>query len=89
MSCEKNHQPVAAVHIQFATDVGRYITSLAVMCELCGKRFRFLGAQPGLDFDGVRSSVDGMELHAGIAPEGEPVPPVPVKGFGIVGGANG
>lgn len=89
MSCEKNHQPAAAAHIQFAQDVGRYILSVAVLCDACGKRFRFLGAQPGIDFDGVRASVDGLELHVGIAPNGEPVPPVPVKGFGIVGDANG
>ena len=51
-------------------DTGRFMLEVTVKCSECDKPFQFIGLQPGLDFDGARVSVDGLELNVGICPEG-------------------
>ncbi|SDD94538.1 hypothetical protein SAMN05216337_1017117 [Bradyrhizobium brasilense] len=64
---------------------------VTVKCTDCDKPFQFLGLQPGLDFNGARVSVDGLELNVGISPEG--VKPSPLqnmmRGYDISLGRSG
>lgn len=58
-------------------DSGRFMLEVMVRCTDCDKPFQFLGLKPGLDFDGARVSIDGMELNVGITPQG--VRPSPLQ----------
>lgn len=60
-------------------DSGRFMLEVTVKCIECSKPFQFLGLQPGLDFDGARVSIDGLELNVGICPEG--ARPSPLQGM--------
>jgi hypothetical protein len=72
-------------------DTGRFMLEATVRCTDCGKPFQFLGLKPGLDFDGARVSLDGLELNVAITPEG--VRPSPLqnmlRGYDINLGAKG
>lgn len=58
-------------------DSGRFMLEMTVHCSDCDKPFQFLGLQPGIDFNGARVSIDGLELNVGISPEG--VAPSPLQ----------
>lgn len=60
-------------------DTGRFILEVQVRCADCAKPFQFLGLQPGMDFDGARVSIDGLEMIVGITPQG--VRPSPLQGM--------
>lgn len=60
-------------------DSGRFILETTVKCADCDKPFQFLGLQPGMDFDGARVSIDGLEMVVGICPQG--VRPTPLQGM--------
>lgn len=84
---------VSCVHMNFncvckvarIEDSGRFMLEVTVKCTDCDKAFQFLGLKPGLDFDGARVSIDGLELNVGICPEG--VRPSPLtnmlRGFDV------
>mgnify|MGYP001006398901 CR=1 FL=1 len=72
------------VHMNFAASVGvgrltqteggpvtGYVAEIRVNCADCGKRFQFLGLEPGYDNQGARVSLDGLEANIALAPEGE------------------
>lgn len=60
-------------------DSGRFMLEVSVQCAECRKPFQFLGLQPGLDLNGARVSLDGLELNVAICPQG--VRPTPLDGF--------
>lgn len=53
-----------------------YMADLRVSCAECGKRFQFLGMQPGIDTRGATISIDGLEAHLALCPEGEQASPL-------------
>lgn len=56
-------------------DTGRYMAEIRISCTQCGLPFQFLGLEPGLDLNGARVSVDGLEANIAICPIGkEPSP---------------
>jgi len=70
-------------HLDFAASVGvgrltqtdggpvtGYIADIKINCSHCGKPFQFLGLEPGYDNQGARVSLDGLEAHIGLTPEG-------------------
>ena len=71
--------PKDCMHENFRTDVrvvrledsGRFVAEIAIRCTDCDGPFRFIGLQAGMRFDGPTVSIDELELHAPIEPEGE------------------
>lgn len=74
----------ACEHFSFAAqvNVGRltqvdggsvtsYMADIAIRCADCGRQFQFLGLEPGIDTAGARVSIDGMEAHIAICPQGQ------------------
>jgi len=47
-----------------------FMAELRIFCGDCGKPFQFLGLEPGLDTQGARVSIDGLEASIAISPEG-------------------
>lgn len=60
----------AAVKIARLEDSGGFMAEIRIKCRECGKPFQFLGLEPGLDLQGARISIDGLEANIAIAPEG-------------------
>lgn len=71
-------------HLEFAASVGvgrltqteggpvtSYVADIKVQCRDCGTPFQFLGLEPGYDSQGARVSLDGLEAHIALVPEGE------------------
>jgi hypothetical protein len=48
-----------------------YMAEFRVICRRCGRPFQFLGLEPGVDNQGARVSLDGLEANIGICPQGE------------------
>lgn len=51
--------------------VGGYMAEITIKCADCGRAFQFLGLEPGIDLHGARVSVDGLEAHIALCPQGE------------------
>lgn len=75
--------PVMCKHTNFAAQVNvhrmsektggpitAYAADVTVRCADCGLPFQFYGLQPGLDMQGARCSVDGLEARLAIGPKG-------------------
>lgn len=73
----------AAAKIARLEDSGRFMCELTVKCSDCDLPFQFLGLEPGLDLNGARVSIDGLELNVGICPRGARPSPIQVMGFDI------
>ena len=78
----------ADVNINRLEDTGRFIADLRVRCVQCDEPFRFLNVAAGLAWDRPMCSIDELELHAPIEPQGAPslqtsarfeMPPVEIK----------
>lgn len=48
-----------------------YMAEIRIRCTECDRPFQFLGLEPGLDTQGARVSIDGLEANIAISPEGE------------------
>jgi hypothetical protein len=74
-SCEHfNFAAMVNVHRLTKTDDGPvtgFMADIAIKCVDCGRQFQFLGLEPGLDTAGARVSIDGMEAHIAICPQGQ------------------
>lgn len=74
------HAPETCPHEGFASCVGvgriedldGFIAEVRVVCVQCRQAFRFKGAPPGLSFESPTVSIDGLQLHIPIEPEGTP-----------------
>lgn len=74
----------ACEHLNFAAAVGvgrltkgedgpvtSFMADITIKCADCGRQFQFLGLEPGVDTAGARVSVDGIEAHIAICPQGQ------------------
>lgn len=66
----------ASVKVARLEDTGRFMAEVTVKCEDCGEPFQFLGLEPGLDMQGARVSVDGLEANMAIAPNSQVMSPL-------------
>jgi hypothetical protein len=48
-----------------------YMADVRVQCTECKRPFQFLGLEPGIDLQGARVSIDGLEAHMALCPQGE------------------
>lgn len=78
MTC-KHMNFEASCKVARLEDSGRFMFEATVRCTECKKPFQFLGLQPGLDMNGARVSLDGLEINVAICPQG--VRPTPLAGF--------
>lgn len=60
----------ASVGVARLEDSGGFMTEIRVQCAECGLPFQFLGLEPGLDMQGARVSIDGLEANIAIVPQG-------------------
>lgn len=65
---EQFHAHVAVARIE---DKGRFMADVTVRCAQCNLPFQFLGLEAGLDMNGARVSVDGLEARMAICPQGQ------------------
>lgn len=68
---------------QGGTAVIGYTTDIRVNCADCGKPFQWLGLEPGVDTQGARVSMDGLEARIAISPQGERPSPVQRLAFNV------
>lgn len=73
----------ANVRVARLEDSGRFMAEITVKCAQCDKPFQFLGLEPGVDLDGARVSIDGLEANIAIAPEGARPNPLQRMSFGV------
>jgi hypothetical protein len=85
-------------HMEFAAkvNVGRlteteggpvtgYTADVTIKCAQCGLPFQFLGLEPGVDTQGARVSLDGLEARIAISPQGVKPNPLQRMSFNIKG----
>jgi hypothetical protein len=68
--CRHNVGHRVEARIAFLEDSGGFMAELKIFCSVCDKPFQFLGLEPGLDLQGARVSIDGLEANIAITPEG-------------------
>ena len=61
----------ARVEVNRLEDIGCFVADIRVTCSQCHIPLQFLGLPIGLKLDGAAVSVDGIEAHLAIAPQGE------------------
>lgn len=89
---------MTCVHMNFAATVGvarlednpggaitGFNAEIRVHCADCGQKFQFLGLEPGMDTQGARCSMDGLEARIAISPEGSRPNPLQRMAYGITG----
>lgn len=82
MTCE--HKDFEAkVAVARLEDTGRFMCDVRIHCTECGVPFQFLGLEPGLDLDGARVSVDGLEANIAICPKGLRPSPLQRIAYGV------
>lgn len=77
----------ANVVVNRIEDKGRFAADIRIRCADCGLPFQFMGLEPGLDANGARVSLDGLEARMAICPQGQL--PSPMDGFQINIGFKG
>lgn len=74
----------ATVEVNRLSDSGRFSADVRINCSECDLPFVFLGLEPGLDLDGARVSMDGLQARLAIAPRGiAPTPLDGIRGFDL------
>ena len=89
---------MTCVHMNFSASVGvarledkpggaitGFNAEIRIQCADCGKKFQFLGLEPGYDSQGARRSLDGLEANIGICPEGTRPNHLQRMAYGITG----
>lgn len=69
-----NFQVEADVHRLTKTENGPvtgYMADLRIRCVDCGRRFQFIGLPAGMNMSGATVSIDALEAHLAICPQGE------------------
>lgn len=61
---------VARLEDHETSKVTGFMAEIVIHCVECGVKFQFLGLEPGLDMQGARVSLDGLEANIAICPEG-------------------
>lgn len=73
----------AAVKVARLEDTGGFMAEISVRCSECKLPFQFLGLEPGLDMQGARVSIDGLEANLAICPQGSKPSPLQRMAFDI------
>lgn len=84
MSCT-HHNFDAAVKVARLEDSGRFMAEVTIHCVDCKTPFQFMGLEPGVDLDGARVSIDGLEANIAICPQGAKPSPMQRMAFNITG----
>lgn len=63
--------------------VRSYLAEIKVSCAECGLPFEFLGLEAGMDTEGAKVSIDGLEARLAITPKGVRPNPFQRMAFGI------
>lgn len=61
----------AQVKVARIEDKGAFAADIRIRCAECGLPFQFLGLKPGVDMQGARVSIDGLEARMAICPQGQ------------------
>lgn len=85
MTACKHENFAANVKVARLEDSGRFMAEIRISCTECGAPFQFLGLEPGLDLQGARVSIDGLEANIAIAPEGTQPSPLQQMVHGVRG----
>lgn len=73
----------AHVGVARMEDTGQFMAEITVKCSECGEPFQFLGLEPGIDTQGARVSIDGLEARIAICPAGARPSPLQRIAFGV------
>lgn len=76
----------AAVEVARLEDSGRFMAHVRVICAECGLPFQFNGLETGIDLNGARVGVDGLEARLSISPQGSVPSPLDNIMLNIGGG---
>lgn len=71
-----HHNFQATVRVARLEDSGRFMAEVRIGCTDCDLPFQFLGLEPGLDLNGARVSIDGLEANIAICPLGQQASPL-------------
>lgn len=82
MTC-KHMNFSAQVNVARLEDTGRFMAEITIRCSECDRPFQFLGLEPGIDTDGARVSIDGLEANIAISPQGVRPSPLGRLAFNI------
>ena len=74
---------VATVRVCRLEDSGGFIAEIRISCAECGLPFQFLGLEPGLDLQGARVSIDGLEANIAIVPRDTKPSPLQRMAYGV------
>lgn len=61
------------------------MAEIRIQCRDCRTPFQFLGLEPGIDMQGARVSIDGLEANIAIVPNGTRPSPLQKMAFNIKG----
>jgi hypothetical protein len=65
------HQNFSAkVAVARLEDTRQFMAEIKICCADCEQPFQFLGLEPGIDLQGARVSIDGLEANIAISPVG-------------------
>jgi hypothetical protein len=64
-------------------DSGGFMAEIRIHCSDCGVAFQFQGLEPGLDTQGARVSIDGLEANICIVPRGSKPNPLQRLAFNV------
>jgi len=73
----------AHVKVARLENIGQFMAEITVECTDCNTPFQFLGLEPGLDLQGARVSIDGLEANIAICPQGAKPSPLQRMAFNI------
>lgn len=79
----KHHDFQVNAKIARLEDSGGFMAEIRVSCVQCGIPFQWLGLEPGLDLQGARVSIDGLEANIAICPAGAKPNPLQRMTFNI------
>lgn len=83
MSVCKHMNFNASVAVARLENIGRFMAEVRIHCAECKKPFQFLGLEPGIDLNGARVSIDGLEANIAICAQGERPSPMQSMSFGV------
>jgi hypothetical protein len=84
MDC-KHEDFNANVGVARLEDTGGFMAEITIKCSRCDLPFQFLGLEPGLDMQGARVSIDGLEANIAIVPQGSRPNPLQRMAYDITG----
>lgn len=73
----------AHVAVNRIEDKGRFAADVRIRCADCGLPFQFMGLEPGIDMNGARVSLDGLEARMAICPQGQQPSPADALAINI------